>query len=55
MVKQYSCLVYFLWFQRFRVIDLFKQKLYSQTCLQRSATGNNKSGLCWQVAVVPKQ
>jgi len=26
--------------------------IYSQTCLQRSATGNNKSGLCWQVAFV---
>ena len=25
---------------------------YSQTCLQWSATGNNKSGLCWQVTVV---
>ena len=25
---------------------------YSQKCLQRSATGNNKSGLCWQVAFV---
>ena len=26
--------------------------LYSQTCLQRSATRDNKSGLCWQVAFV---
>ena len=25
---------------------------YSQKCLQRSATGNYKSGLCWQVAFV---
>jgi len=25
---------------------------YSQNCLQRSATGNYKSGLCWQMAFV---
>jgi len=28
------------------------QTMYSQTCLQRSATGNYKSGLRWQVAFV---
>jgi len=27
-------------------------KEYSRTCLQWSVMGNNKSGLCWQVAVV---
>jgi len=26
--------------------------MYNQTCLQRSATGNYISGLCWQVAFV---